>query len=416
MAPVAAGERIHVLDVLRGFALYGVLMSNMVWWFSGYGALDPEAAARLATAALDPIVLELESFFVVGKFIAIFSFLFGVGFSVQMRRAREREAEVTPLYVRRMLWLFLFGIAHMFVLLAGDILHLYAVLGLLLIGWVSRSDRTVLGWGLAFAVLVPVAIKATLWGLAIVSDGVVDPASAFAARWEAVDALRPGYAGTYGEMLRVHLADTWAWFTTDDVLTTGAASFGLFLLGLWVGRTGLLVRASMGQEEKDRVPFRHGLVWGLVLGVTCQAVVYAADYLPMLAAESWAGRVGHEGLSRIGVLGLALAYVCGVVLLFRRGAGSRALYLFAPVGRMALTNYLGQSMICVFIFYGWGLGWYRSVGPTTSVVLTTVVFIAQAAYSSWWLRRFRFGPAEWAWRSLTYGSVQPFRLPRTTAV
>ncbi len=157
-------------------------------------------------------------------------------------------------------------------------------------------------------------------------------------------------------------------------------------------------------------------MWGLVLGVACQGVGFADDYLPALAAESWAGRVGHEALWRIGVLALALAYVCGVVLLFRRAAWRRALYVFAPVGRMALTNYLGQSAVCVLLFFGWGLGWYGRVGPTASFGLTTVVFIAQAAFSSWWLRRFRFGPAEWAWRSLTYGRVQPFRSPPSTAV
>lgn len=418
LAPVAAGERIHVLDVLRGVALYGVLLSNMVWWFSGYGDLESETAAHLPTAAFDPFVLEVLSFFVSLKFISIFSFLFGVGFALQMGRARERGAEVTPLYVRRMLWLLLFGIAHMLFLWYGDILHLYAVLGLLLIGWVSRSNRTLVGWGLAFTLLVPTAIKGTIWGLPLLSGGAVDPTIAFGARWEAVETLRTAAYkyGTYPDILRVHLAELWAWFTTDDALTTGVASFGLFLLGLWAGRSGLLIRASTGQTDRDRTPFRRGLTWGLVLGVVCNGIVFADDYFPMLLAESWAVKVALEALWRVGVVALALSYVCGVVLLFRRAAWRRPLYLFAPVGRMALTNYLGQSVICVFLFYGWGLGWYGQVGPTTSVGLTTVVFLAQAGFSWWWLRRFRFGPAEWVWRSLTYGRLQPFRVPSTGAV
>jgi uncharacterized protein len=114
-------------------------------------------------------------------------------------------------------------------------------------------------------------------------------------------------------------------------------------------------------------------------------------------------------LWRVGVLGMALSYVCGIVLLFRLPAWRRRLQLFAPVGRMALSNYLGQSVIGIFLFYSIGLGWYGRVGPTFSFGLALMVFAAQAAASGWWLQRFRFGPAEWAWRSLTYGRIQPFR-------
>jgi uncharacterized protein len=110
-----------------------------------------------------------------------------------------------------------------------------------------------------------------------------------------------------------------------------------------------------------------------------------------------------------GVLALAASYVCGIVLLCRRPDWNRTLSVFAPVGRMALTNYLTQSVACILIFYGIGFGWYRSVGPTAVLGICVIVFSAQAAASTWWLRRFRFGPAEWAWRTLTYGRRQPFR-------
>ena len=160
-----------MLDVLRGFALFGVLFANVVWFFSGYGELEREEAMRSPTADFDPIVLELETFFVVDKFISIFCFLFGVGFALQMRRASERGADVRRVYVRRMLWLFLFGVAHAVLIFYGDILHLYAVLGLLLIGWVSRGDRTIVGWGLAFALLVPVALRTLLVGTSLPHRG-----------------------------------------------------------------------------------------------------------------------------------------------------------------------------------------------------------------------------------------------------
>lgn len=420
-APVGAGERIHVLDVLRGFALFGVLLANMVWWFSGYAGLEPEAAARVPMAALDPLVLELQSLFVASKFISIFSFLFGVGFAIQMRRARERGNEVLSLYVRRMLWLLLFGVAHMLLLWYGDILHLYAVFGLLLIAWISRSDRTLVGWGLAFATLVPVAVRAVLTGLPYLSGGELDPATAFVARWDAVAALRhAAYAhGSYAEVVRINLAEAWAWFATDDALRTGAESFGKFLLGFWAGRSGLILRTGEKRTEADRALFRRGVVWGLALGLAGQGIVLGVDHLPMLATwatDSWAADVVLELLWHVGVLAMAMFYVCGIILLFERPLWRGALYVCAPVGRMALTNYLAQSVVCVFLFYGWGLGWYGEVGPTVCVGLTVVVFLAQALASRWWLGRFRFGPAEWLWRCLTYGRMQPFRSPRTAAV
>jgi uncharacterized protein len=417
LTPVASGERIDVLDVLRGFALFGVLWANVLWFFSGYGNLEPDAAARLPTAAFDPFVLEFENFFVVNKFISIFSFLFGLGFALQMQRASGRGGAVRPLYVRRMLWLFLFGVAHAFLIYYGDILHLYAVLGLLLIGWVSASDRTLVGWGLAFAVLFPAAVQALLLGLPVVTGGAVDPASGFGARLEAASALQAAFAhGSYADVVRANAADVWAWLSTDDALKTGVASFGKFLLGLWAGRTGILVRASAGHESSregsSAVAFvRRGLVCGLALGLTCQGILQADEYLHVLAGESWPARVARTVLWNFGVVALAASYVCGIVLLLRRPVWRTRLYLFAPVGRMALTNYVGQSVICVFLFYGLGLGWYGSVGPTAALGVTLAVFVTQAIASAWWLRRFRFGPAEWAWRSLTYGRRQPFRSP-----
>jgi uncharacterized protein len=414
LTPVAPGERIDVLDVLRGFALFGVLLANALWFFSGFGDLEPEEVAQLPTVLLDPVVLELETFFVVNKFITIFSFLFGVGFALQMRRASERGAGVNRLYVRRMLWLLAIGVAHAVFVWYGDILHLYAVLGFLLIGWVASSDRALIGWGLAFAVCAPVAARALLWGLPWLTGGVLDPASAFEARSDVATESHAAFArDSYADVIRANTVDLRAWLTTDDALTTGLASFGKFLLGFWAGRSGILVRASSSHVTADDpalVAMRRGLAWGLAIGVACEGVLLADQAFPALDAKSWGAQVAESALWHAGVLALATSYVCGIVLLCRRPDWGRTLGFLAPIGRMALTNYLGQSVICIFIFYGIGLGWYGRVGPTAALGIAVAVFAAQAAVSAWWLRRFRFGPAEWAWRSLAYGRRQPFRL------
>lgn len=415
LSPVTAGKRIHVLDVLRGFALFGVLLANMIWWFSGYADLNAAASAELATAAVDGVVLKLQTFFVDAKFISIFSFLFGIGFAIQMQRAGERGAEVTALYLRRMLWLLVIGAGHMFLLWYGDILHLYAVLGLLLIGWLHRSERSLLAWGLGFVVLAPLALKAAVSGLPLLTGGVADPGSVFDARWKAVEALRtPAFKhGGYLDVVRANAAEVGAWFSTDDAVMTGVASFGKFLLGFWAGRSGLVRRAGEELDAAGRALFRRGLLWGVGLGVVCQGTLMAVEEFAPGVEDAWAANLGLDALYHVGVPAMALFYVCGVVLLFQHRAWRGPLQLFAPVGRMALTNYLGQSVVCVALFYGLGLGWYGEVGPTACVGLTVVVFLGQAAASQWWLARFRFGPAEWAWRCLAYGRLQPFRAKAT---
>lgn len=419
LSPVALTERLDVLDVLRGFALSGVLVANVMWFLSGYGELAAEQAMRLPTAAFDPVVLAFEEFLVVDKFISIFCFLFGVGFALQMKRAGERGAAVRRLYVRRMLWLFVFGAAHAVLICYCDILHLYAVLGLLLIAWMSRPDRTLVGWGLAFALLGPLALSGVLLALPVLSGGAVNPAAGFEARWNAATALHVAFAsGSYAEVIRANVADVWAWLATDDAPTKGVASFGKMLLGFWAGRSGILVRASVspangGPSDPAVGLLRQGLVWGLAIGVTCQGVLLAKDFPWALDPDSWLAGLVRRALWDVGVLALASFYVCAVVLLFRSPTWRRPLRLLAPVGRMALTNYIGQSVISIALFYGLGLGWYGRVGPTAAVVVCLGVFTAQGLASAWWLRLFRFGPAEWAWRSLTYGRRQSWRTPLT---
>lgn len=411
MQPISATERIDVLDVLRGFALFGVLWANILWFFSGYGDLAPGQRAELATATFDPIALKLETFFVVGKFITIFSFLFGVGFAIQQERAVTSGKSVRALFARRMFWLFIIGLAHALFVWSGDILHLYAVLGIVLMGFAPGKGRWIILLGVFAAVLLPSLIGAFISIVAPLTDGAVDPSIRFDAVWQAASDLRAiAVHGSYGDLVRANTADLYAWLTTDDALTTGISSFGKFLLGYWVGKEGLLAIATAAKPPGSRQALvlhllKRCLIVGVALGVLCQGAV------SLLPGEPWYMSFARSLLWDVGVLALAAAYVCGVTLLFRDNSWRKRLFYFAPVGRMALTNYLGQSIICIFLFYG--LGWYGRVGPTGSIGVALGVFMAQTAMSHWWLSRFRFGPAEWAWRSLTYGTRQPLALSRS---
>ena len=418
LAPVPARERIDVIDVLRGFALFGVLLANALWYFSGFAELSEQDVLRLPANPLDSVVFELEQFFVTNKFISIFSFLFGMGFALQMRRAVGSGAPVRRLYLRRMLWLLAFGVAHALLAFYGDVLHLYAVLGLLLVGWVTRSEAALIGWGLAFAIVLPVAVRALQWALPAITDGSIDPEAVTEARRGAAIAQHAAFGGSsYAGMVRANAVDFWTRVSTDVVLAAALATFGKFLLGVWAGRTEILLRASslkIGAGDEAAVDWmRRGCIWGLVIGVGCQGIVVADAAFPALNPDSWGASLAETALLHAGVLALATSYVCAIVLLFRRPDWNRTLSFLAPAGRMALSNYLGQSIACIFVFYGVGLGWYGRVGPTAVLGTAVVVFAAQAAASTWWLRRFQYGPAEWAWRSLTYGRRQPFRLDVT---
>ena len=410
LSPVTKSERFEILDIVRGFALYGVLMANMVWFFSGYGDLNSESRALLSTAGIDSIMLQLETILVVNKFVTIFSFLFGIGFAIQLRRIIEKGKKFNIFYIKRMLWLLLFGILHFTFLLYTDILHLYAMLGLLLIFWTSLSQKQLLVAGLIFSIFMPVIAHITIWSLpAILGEGY-NLEVLFARKWDYAAQQHSSFInGTYLNVIKANLADVWAWLTTDDALTTGMGSFGLFLLGYATGRSNILVRIKDGLSKKEINFFKKIMILSLVVGIVCQGIL-ELDIQVLSNQGLTHVRAVRELLWRTGVLSLALFYTVGLVLLFNRNSESKFLQLFAPVGRMALTNYLLQSVFGVFIFYGFGLGYYGKIGPAISIVLTTLIFVLQILYSRWWLRIFRFGPAEWLWRALTYGKLESIRL------
>ncbi|WP_431121198.1 DUF418 domain-containing protein [Flagellimonas flava] len=409
LAPVSNKERFVILDIVRGFALYGVLMANLVWFFSGYGDLDESARASLPWSNLDSFSLQWETFFVVNKFVTIFSLLFGIGFAIQLQRIAGKGKKFHLFYLKRMLWLLVFGVLHLTFLLYTDILHLYAILGIFLLFWTSLTKKQLIYTGLFFTIIAPVLVHLLMWTLPTFLGTAYDLEIVFANQWDVAAQRHSAFQnGTYLQIIQANLADVWAWLTTDDALTTGLGSFGLFLLGYAIGKSGILARIQGGLSQEEVGRFIKVMILAFLLGVGCQGILELD--LEWLANGKVHVRVIRELLWRTGVFFLALSYCIGLVLLFNRNPKSRLLHLFAPVGKMALTNYLVQSVFGFLIFYGIGLGFYGKMGPTLCIVLTTLIFIVQICYSKWWLNRFRFGPAEWLWRSLTYGKLDSNRL------
>jgi uncharacterized protein len=413
LQPVSAGERIQLLDVLRGFALFGVLLANMAWLSGEDVVLTDARAASLPTAAIDHYAKYLINFFVDGKANTIFAFLFGLGFAVQLIRAEERGISILPTYARRLGVLLWFGLAHMLLLWYGDILHLYALMGFVLILFRRRSGETLLTTG----VLLSIAPFALLFSLPWVFShfgglpGAAEQAADLAAEIQSKEARLAVFAdGSYLAVVRAHLR-----FNLDDYVTSGLMfafgfyALGRFLLGYYVGRRRLL------HESHLYLPlFRRLLVWGLVFGTIGNAIFVwvsvAQDAKTANEASLWA--VGAAWIICLGIPAMSLFYLSSIVLLFQRPRWRSRLLWLAPVGRMALTNYLVQTAFHLFIFYGYGigLGLIGRVGTSLCIPLSLAIFAFQILYSRWWLARFRFGPAEWLWRTLAYGARQPMRV------
>jgi len=376
-----------------------VLLANTIPWYSGRAFLPP-AEAAVRPGSPDEIALFLIALFIDTKSLTLLSFLFGLGFAVQLLRAEDRGQSVVPVYCRRLGVLFLIGLCHIVFLWWGDIVASYALTGFALLLFRRRADRTLLLWAVAllfvphFVVKVP-AVSAHLDRL--IPSGRHDPA--FKAQ------VLAALAGDDRvQMTWMHVRHLLG-FLPPIALWFYPWTLGRFLLGYLVGRRRLL------QDAADHLPFfRKLLVWGLALGLagnlaTAVEGVMRRRGVRLSPAVDLVLMVPHE----IGVLALAAAYLSALTLLMQRPAWRRRLLILAPVGQTALTNYLSQSLICTFLFYGWGLGLIGRVGPALCVPLTLAIFAAQILASRFWLRRFRFGPMEWLWRFLTYGRAQPMR-------
>lgn len=399
--PLAGDERIEIIDIIRGIALFGILAANM----RGFAA--PAIAyydtLKYTNTWYDTLVQALLEIFIQGKFITIFAILFGIGFSVQIRRAELRGGGFGWLHFRRMAVLALIGLTHGLLIWWGDILFAYAVGGLLLVMFRHLSNRVLAGW-MVVLYLIPLALSTlgillialiTRMGESIPEVGgnpaeLLATTRAYTSDWSAIQSAR------VGEYLGKNLA--FAPVMLPNVL-------GMFLAGLLVWRT----RAFAPTPEKIPL-YRRCMKIFLAVGLAMSAAAV------LFRLSTGAGNMDLRPMALVpttlqflGTPLVSLGYATGIILLFQRPAVRERMHRFAAVGRTALTNYLLQSILGTLIFYGYGLGWYGRAGAAILLIPTVLIYTLQAWLSPWWLARFRFGPAEWLWRTLAYGRLQPLR-------
>ncbi|WP_422087392.1 DUF418 domain-containing protein [Variovorax sp.] len=386
MSTVASShERQSLVDALRGFALLGILVVNIATFsspFYGMGVPDP-----MAQTAVERAALFARSFLFETKFYLLFSFLFGYSFTLQMQSAERDGKPFAPRMLRRLVGLWVLGLLHAVVLYHGDILTTYAVIGGVLLLLRRRGDGV-----MACCAVSLVLLTSLLWaslGFLMTRAGVdADTRSLYA---EAVAALH-AYRGTPATVIAQHvreLAQVWVVLAFAQAPT----ALAMFLAGFIAGRRGLLANAGAHRALFERLFF-----CGLLIGVP-GAMFYGLS--TMRNSDSGGREVIGLALGLLTAPFLTAAYASGLVLLFQTPRGRALVAWLAPAGRMALSNYLLQSLVCAWIFLAYGLRLMGSVGPLASFAFAFSIFAVQLLLSRWWMQRFAYGPVEWLLRAFT---------------
>jgi uncharacterized protein len=406
-SPLAAGERLVALDVVRGFALLGILLMNVEFFLRPVQALV--LGREQWPQAVDRAAGWLVAAFVQGKFYILFALLFGMGFAIQLERWGRDGGPFAGRFLRRMAGLAAIGLLHATLIWYGDILFSYALIGVALLAFRRTPVRRLPAWGLAL-VVVPLLVGTALrWQTGRSAERATGGGPAAQARAEYLAGVRAGAAeaervyrsGTPAEIQVQRVEDARLQFGFFPFFAPGV--LGIFLLGAWFVRAGVVADPEAHAALLRRLT-RTGLALGAPLAVAAMhlgADAGQADVSPHALG-------GHVVMQAASLL-LGLAYFAGLLRIARRPGWVSRLAPVAAAGRMALSNYLLQSILVTALAYGWGLGLYGRVPRATQLLLALAVWGVNLAVSHWWLARFRFGPAEWLWRSITYGRLTPAR-------
>lgn len=394
-------DRVQVLDVLRGFALAGILIINAMSILAVNGSTP---AFTVDIPVLDRTLQDLILFFVESKFFTLFSLLFGIGFAIQIQSAEKQGNAFLPRISRRMFGLLIFGLLHIMLLWDGDILLIYAITGTLLIAFRNTAFGRIRKWVIGLlavpGILVFVVFLYTL--LARLSDAgsatFAKNDRSLAAEFANTDAtkklIQNGFIQGIGERFHSYLELSPLLFSRIPTV------LAMFLIGLYLGRSNFI--RVIPEKIETLKKFRF---WGLTIGFSLMFLIVAGTkFLPTISAlvaiiedQYLAGPI------------LCLGYASALTLAFLKNPNRRIYRYFSRVGRMALTNYLSQSLVLTFVSYGWGLGLALKLNGFQVLGICLGLFVAQVVLSDMWLKNFKYGPLEWVWRCITYWRILPIK-------
>jgi uncharacterized protein len=371
--------------------------------YSGFTESD---GSRHWTGALDQFAEQARDLLFSGKFNSMFSLLFGIGFTIQFARMQQADpAHATGLYVRRLLVLLVLGLLHVTLLWTGDVLHIYAVLGLLLLFGLNRVSDRGLGLLMGLCLLFPLVSGALR--VAVFTPEVVAARVQQGLAFGVSNNLAFGQ-GSYLDAVRENLR-LLAHDYLDPLTLWGNVGFYVsmaltMLIGLLAGRR------RWAQRVPELMPqVRRLMWWALAVGLACGAgftLIFAFNRVPGPSPIKVLGGLLYN-ISRPAMM---IFYVLTIVRLAQMPAWQRRLAPLAAAGRMPLTNYLMQTLICTTLFYNWGFGLWDKVGPALGFVLSLGIFwCIQVPWSLWWMRSHDRGPMEALWARVTYGR-RPLRV------
>jgi uncharacterized protein len=399
--PTIESRRIASIDVLRGLAMLGILVLNIQAFsmpFEAYG--NPYAYGNIEGS--NYWVFTGAMLLADMKFMAIFSMLFGAGMVLFIDRLQAAGRPAYSIHYRRMAWLLVIGVLHAYLLWYGDILVGYALCGMILV-WCRRLPP----WILCAGGLCLIAVSSVLMlgsGTLIMNfapEKFMISANGSEQQLASIDLQLESYTGSWG-----------AQFAHRGMTALKGQTAGLFFFIIW--RAGGLMLLGMALYRWGVFSARRsngfyvgmlaiGVLVGLPLAALGLLAGWSIDWQPM-KVQMMTSQINYWGSILV-----AFGWIAAIMLLVRSGAAQRVQHALASVGRMALSNYLLQSILCTFIFYGHGLGYFGAWDRTEQMLLVLALSIAQLIWSPLWLAAFRFGPAEWLWRTLTYWKLQPMR-------
>lgn len=389
-------KRINSIDVLRGFALIGILLFHCMEQFD---LMQPPVLDSPFWQSVDDVVYKVLWFLVAGKSYAIFSLLFGLSFFMQMDSQADKGVDFRWRFVWRLALLFALGYLNGLIYM-GEFFLVYAILGLFLIPLYKVSTKILIIIALLFFLQIPDIISF----VSMLQNNVANTATASDLLQDSLYA-KAGDVYVYGSLLDVIKFNSWDGQLAKLLWTFNNSRYlqliGLFIAGMLIGRFGIH-KSEEKMLKYSRLVLPYSIAWTVVF----YSIVLA---LPHIGVEGFALQVGTTLFMTYTNLGMMMMYISGLTLLYYKTSARKAFDKIAPMGRMSVTNYMAQSVIGVFLFYGFGANLGVTFSYLEALGVGIVVVVLQLIFSNWWMQRHYYGPLEWAWRVATWLKPVPLK-------
>ena len=383
-----SGNRVVSIDRMRGFSLLGIFLVNMISFHSPYFYIDPETWWDGNTNLFTYQFIDL---FIQASFYPLFSMLFGYGLIILRERTLDKGLRFYPLAIRRLSILLLIGVIHAFLIWEGDILITYAVCGFAFLLFISWSAKRLLIAGLGLYI-VPNVLLLLMLGAASAVDGGAE-FSMYDGQ-AAEQSITIYQTGSYAEITNHRISE---WYKNNNLV--GLFFYLITILPLFmIGAGAAKLRLFENIQDKMRgIAIAAAVLATLGLLIKAIPYLYGKTLMTDYAQDVFGGAM------------VAMAYALIIALISELKRFDRLFYPLEAAGRISISNYLFQSVVSTLIFYSYGLGYYGEISIFSGTILALGIYVIQLAFSSWWVKRFYYGPVEWLWRSGTYMKKQRFK-------